>query len=338
VPGAGIVSYGLYVPRPVEDASTIAHRFHIPVDVVIRKQGIRRKHIAPPNVMPSHMGLRASRVALARAKELGIDRSDIGLVVFCGSMWKDYHIWLLSTYLQDRLGIPECFAFDMSAMCAGMVFGLATAKSFLAGQPDLRAILLIGASKESCILRPSDVTSRWMNNFADAGVAVVVARDVSKNLILGSDFLSDGSLSMSPVEKGGGARYPAYAAYARAGQVFAENLVPEKKFRTRMDAVSLPNFVRVIHRSMAKSGLSPDDIRMVFINHMKRSFHQAILKGIGIPEERSLYLEEYGHSQSADQILELDLAVSSGRLTEGPVVMAAAGSGFVWGSTVVRWG
>lgn len=334
----GIASYGLYVPRTTVDAATIARRFHLPLEVVRDKQGLHRKHVSRPGEMPSEMGRRAARTALERAHGQGIDRKDIGLVIYCGSQWKDYHIWLMSTYLQDRLGIPECFAFDLSAMCAGVVFGLSAAKSFLVADPDLRAVLLIGASKESYIVRPTDATSRWMDNFADAGVGVVVARDFGRNLVLGSDFLSDGSLSLAPVQRGGGARHPAYLPYIRARQVFAENLLPEAVFRRRMDAVSLPNFSRVIERSIERSGLTPADIRMVFLNHMKRSFSRAILEKVGIPEERAYYLEEYGHSQSADQILALDRSLTSGRFSEGPTVMAAAGSGYVWGSTVVRWG
>jgi 3-oxoacyl-[acyl-carrier-protein] synthase III len=338
VPGVGIAAYGLYVPRGTVEAKTIARRFHLPEEVVRVKQGFSRKHISRPREMPSEMGQRAARQALERAHDQGVDRKDIGLVIYCGSQWKDYHIWLMSTYLQDRLGIPDCFAFDLSAMCAGVVFGLSAAKSFLVADPELRAVLLVGASKESYIVSPRDPTSRWMDNFADAGVGVVVARDFPRNHVLGSDFLSDGSLSLAPVERGGGARHPAYPAYVRARQVFAENLVPEAFFRKRMDEVSLPNFARVIRRSIARSGLTERDVRMVFLNHMKRSFHHAILAEVGIPEERAYYLEQYGHSQSADQILALDLALHEGRFTEGPTVMAAAGSGYVWGSTVVRWG
>jgi len=335
---AGVVSYGLYVPRTTISAAAVARRFHLPLEVVREKQGFTKKHVSAPNVMPSDMARRAGRVALERARANGVDRTDIGLVVWCGSQWKDYHVWLASTFLQDRLGIPECFAFDVSAMCAGCVFGLYAAKSFLLADPNLRAVLLLGASKESYMVSPVAPMSQWMDNFADAGFAVVVAKDYRKNTILGSDFLSDGSLSRAPVEAGGGARHPVYPAYEREGQVFAETLLDERYFRRRMEQVSLPNFLRVIKSSIARSGLAASDVRLLIINHMKRSFHHAIVDGVGVPPERALYLEEYGHSQSADQMMALDLALSSHRFTKGPVVMAAAGSGYVWGSTVLRWG
>ena len=334
----GVVSYGLYVPRTTMSAAAVARRFRLPLTVVVEKQGFSQKHVSAPNVMPSDMARRAGRVALERARANGIDRADIGLVIWCGSQWKDYHVWLASTFLQDRLGIPDCFAFDVSAMCAGNVFGFYAAKNFLLADPHLRAVLLLGASKESYMVSPNAPMSQWMDNFADAGFAAVVARDYPKNQILGSAFLSDGSLSRAPVEAGGGARHPVYPAYEREGQVFAETLLPERFFRRRMEKVSLPNFLRVIRTSIERSGLTPSDVRLLIINHMKRSFHDAIVEGVGVPPERAFYLERYGHSQSADQLMALDIVLASHRFAEGPVVMAAAGSGYVWGSTVLRWG
>lgn len=306
--------------------------------MVTAKQGLLEKHVSGPREMPGEMAARAGRAALARAKDRGVDREDIGLVAYVGSQWKDYHVWLMSAYLQDRLAIPRAFAFDASAMCAGVVFGLALAKNFLGSDPDLRAVLLLGASKESYLVRASDPSSLWMDNFADAGVAVVVGRDRRENLVLGSDFLADGSLSLATLQRGGGARQPAYPAYVRSRQVYLEGLMSKEEFRRRMDAVSLGNFTDVIRRSIRKSALSAKDIRMLFLNHMKRSFHQAVCEAVGVPPERSWYLERFGHSQSADQILALDQALQAGKLDRGPVVMAAAGTGYVWGSTVVRWG
>ena len=77
---------------------------------------------------------------------------------------------------------------------------------------------------------------------------------------------------------------------------------------------------------------------MLVQNHMKSSINHAIDEGEGYPPDRAIKLDQFGHSQSADQILALDLARKDRRFRKGPVIMAAAGSGYVWGSTVVRWG
>jgi 3-oxoacyl-[acyl-carrier-protein] synthase III len=328
----------LHLPRRWVSAKTIAHQFHIPESVVVEKQGFLGKRVSAPAEMPSAMALSAARSAVAKARTQGIDPADIGLVAWCGSQWKDYHVWLASAYLQDRLHLPKAFAFDLSAMCSGSVFGLSLAKRFLVADDDLRAVLLVGASKESYVVRPSDPRSRWMDNFADGGWAVVVARDRSKHRILGSDFLSDGSISLMTAEKYGGARFPASAAYARAGRVYLQGLMDEAKFRRIIDRVSLGNFESVIRRSIEKSGLRPDDVQLLILNHMKRSFQRTVLERVGVDAARSFYLEEFGHTQSADQFLALDQALRRHQFSTGPVVLAAAGAGYVWGSTVVRWG
>jgi 3-oxoacyl-[acyl-carrier-protein] synthase III len=333
-----VVAYGLHLPRRRVSSREIARQFRIPEEVVREKQGIRSKRVSAPREMPSAMALSAARSAVAKARENGIDPADIGLVVWCGSQWKDYHVWLASAFLQDRLRLPKAFAFDLSSMCTGSVFGLSLARKFLSADQDLRAVLLVGASKESNLVRASDPRSRWMDNFADGGFATVVARDQSKNLILGSDFLSDGSLALGVLEKNGGARFPGSAAYAHAGRAYLESLMDDDKFRRRIERVSLGNFEMVIRRSIEKSGLRPEEVRLVLLNHMKRSFHRAVLERVGGDVTRSVYLEEFGHTQSADQFLALDQALQRGQFTAGPVVMAAAGAGYVWGSTVVSWG
>ncbi|MGA8604897.1 MAG: 3-oxoacyl-ACP synthase [Thermoplasmata archaeon] len=334
----GVVSYGLYLPRRWVSARTIARQFHIPESVVVQKQGFHGKRVSARAEMPSAMALSAARSALSKARRQGIDPADIGLVAWCGSQWKDYHVWLASAYLQDRLHLPKAFAFDLSAMCAGSVFGLSLAKRFLVADGDLRAVLLVGASKESYLVRPSDSQGRWMDNFADGGWAVVVARDHPKNRILSSEFLSDGSIALMAAERNGGARFPTSDAYSRAGRAYLEGLMDEAKFRRIIERVSGRNFETVIRRSIEKSGLGPADVRLLLLNHMKRSFHTTVLAHVGVDPARSFYLEDFGHTQSADQFLALDQALRRGQFSSGPVVMAAAGAGYVWGSTVVQWG
>jgi 3-oxoacyl-[acyl-carrier-protein] synthase-3 len=336
--GPGIVSYGLYIPRRIQTARSIARQFGVPETVVVAKQGLRQKHVSRAREWPSEMARRAAILALRRAERRGIRRRDIGLVAYVGSQWKDYHVWLLSAHLQDALGLDRAFAFDLSSMCTGIVFGLRLARDVLRADSELRAVLLVGASKESYLVRASDPSSLWMDNFADAGVAVVVARDQARNLILGSAFHSDGSLALATLQRGGGARHPLYQPYWDEGQVFLEGLIPRSRFRQRMDEISLKNFARVIRRSLQASGVHPSEVRLLALNHMKRSFHDSVVRASGILPQRSYYLERYGHSQSADPLVAVDRALASGLLDRGPVVLAAAGTGYVWGSLVVRWG
>ena len=334
----GIVSYGLYIPKTVQTAEDISAMYHIPLDVVREKQGLIIKHVSSRDEMPSDMAIRAARNALKKASREGMKKEDIGMILYVGSQWKDYHVWLMSTYIQDALGIGKAFSVDVSSMCTGMVFGLYLAKKILSSDRDIKAILLVGASKESYIVDPEDRSTNWMDNFADAGVAAVVARDWDKNVVLDSDFMSDGSLSFSVLQRGGGAKEPCYSGYCKKGVVYLEGLMDKEEMKSILNEKSVVNFKRVIERSIKKSGLDTSDLSKIFLNHMKPSFHHQILKSLRIVEGRSLYLDRFGHSQSADQFIALDQAIENEKFSGGYVVFAAAGTGYVWGSTVIRWG
>jgi 3-oxoacyl-[acyl-carrier-protein] synthase-3 len=107
----------------------------------------------------------------------------------------------------------------------------------------------------------------------------------------------------------------------------------------RLAAVSLPNFIRVIEEAVAQSGASMHDIRFLGITHMKRSFYHEILAAIGLTTEQSVYLDHYGHVQSVDQVLALELGLAQGKIHDGDlIVLVGAGTGYTWSAVAVRWG
>ncbi len=334
----GIISYGIYIPKKIVTYKEISRNFNIPEDVVVKKQGLKMKHVSDESEMPSDMAFYAAKEAIEKAEMVGLNKADIGYIIYVGSQWKDFNVWLLSTYLQDKLGLKQAYSFDLSAMCAGMVTGLYLAKSILLSDDNAKAVLLVGASKESYIVNTNDPNTSWMDDFADAGVAAVIAKDTTKNIILKSDFMSEGSLSYGALIITGGAKVPFYQKYCVDKKVYLESLIPKEEFKRKMENISLKNFKNVIENSIHKSGLKNEDIKMIFINHMKPSFHIELLKSLNMPPSKSIYLDEYGHSQSADQFIALDIALKKGLFKEGYIVFAAAGTGYVWSSTVIRWG
>lgn len=334
----GIVSYGIYIPERVVKAKDISKIFNIPENVVIEKQGLKEKHVSSEEEMPSDMALKAARIAIDKAMKSGIDKNEIGAILYIGSQWKDYNVWLMSTYLQENLGLSRAYSLDISAMCAGMVTGLYIAKSILLSDENMRAILLVGASKESYIVNPENQKTTWMDDFADAGVAAVVSKNFDKNQILNSDFLTDGSLWAGTLLITGGAKVLYDEKYCVSKRPYLESLLSKEEFKQKMENVSLKNFKNVILNAISKSGLKTDDISMVFVNHMKPSFHSELLKSIGLKAENSIYLDKFGHSQSADQFIALDIALKEKIFEKGNIVFAAAGTGYVWSATVIRWG
>ena len=101
----------------------------------------------------------------------------------------------------------------------------------------------------------------------------------------------------------------------------------------------MPNWYHCIDEACRKAGLTRADIDYLDVLHMKRSGHYAMLKELGLNEDQSIYLEDYGHVGQIDQILSLELALKQGKVKDGSVVcMIAAGIGYAWAANIIRWG
>jgi len=86
-------------------------------------------------------------------------------------------------------------------------------------------------------------------------------------------------------------------------------------------------------------GLTRADIDYLAILHIKRSGHDAMLHELGLSQDQSIYLDDYGHLGQIDQLLSLELALKSGKVTDGSIIcMLSAGIGYVWAANIIRWG
>ena len=101
----------------------------------------------------------------------------------------------------------------------------------------------------------------------------------------------------------------------------------------------MENFLKVMRTAVEKSGYKLDDVAFLGITHMKRSFYNELVAAIGLTPEQSVYLEDYGHVQSVDQVLTLELGLAQGKIKSGDLVLlTGAGTGYTWSSIAVRWG
>jgi 3-oxoacyl-[acyl-carrier-protein] synthase-3 len=109
--------------------------------------------------------------------------------------------------------------------------------------------------------------------------------------------------------------------------------------KERLDEVSLPNFVRAAEGAFARSGAALGDVDYLCGIHMKRSMHDALVTALGVDPDRAAYLDDAGHMSGVDPLLALDRAGEAGQLADGDLVLLlAAGTGYTWAASVVRWG
>ncbi|HWR10667.1 MAG TPA: 3-oxoacyl-ACP synthase [Rectinemataceae bacterium] len=330
----GIAGIGVFLPDTYTTAADLAQASGVPEDVIARKFGINRKPVAGPDNRTSDMGYKAALEALGDA---GVEARELDLVIWCGAQHKDYPCWLAGLNVANRLGASRAWSFDMEAMCGSMMAALDVAKSLMLARDDLKTVLLVSGYRNNDLIDLSYPPTRFMMDIGSGGSACVLVKDLGKNAILSSAFRGDGSLSeMCVVPVLGSKAWPPKPEDA-ARPFF---VVPdEAAFKAKLGEVTMPNFYGVIRDALAKSGLDQADIDYLAILHFKRSAHEAVLAELGLEAGQSTYLEDYGHIGQNDQLLSMKLGLEFGKIKEGAnIVLVGAGLGFVWASTIVRWG
>ncbi len=328
----GITGIGTYFPQQIETAADLVERTGIPEAILREKMGIRQRHVAGEADSVTTMATRAAEQAMAEA---GVSPAQIRLVISHGSEHKDHLVWNAAAKIQHNLGADNAYAFEMYALCAGAPIALNMARGMMLADPALDTVLLAAGSRENELINLQNQRSRFMFNFGAGGGALLLQRGVDRNVILGASATTDGSLSESVVLT----RAAVGEGEAVIGDLHGRLDVTNPDYMAQRLENSLDNFVRVIREAVEKSGAGLADVRFLGITHMKRSFYLQILEAVGLTPEQSVYLEDYGHIQSVDQALALQLGLAQGKIRPGDlVVLAGAGTGYTWSAVALRWG
>lgn len=324
----GLSKAAVYLPGSFEEASEIAQKSGIPLDVVKNKMGIVRKCRAPKTLHPSEMAIRAAKSVLKDVDPLSID-----MIIWTGSEYKDYNVWSAGIFVQRELGLTNAFAFDIAARCSTNVVGLKVAKAMMESDPSLKKVLLCGGHRTGDLVNYQDPNARFLYNLSDGGSAMLLEKNGS-NPILGSEVITDGAFSLDVIIPGGGTKNT-----TRDGVKYEDTFlqVPDViGMRDRLAEKSIQNFLKVIRGAAQKSLDKPIDYLALL--HMKRSAHDEILEQLELKQEQSYYMDNYGHFGAPDQVLSLGLAERKGLVKAGDhVVLASAGIGYTWSALSLKW-
>jgi 3-oxoacyl-[acyl-carrier-protein] synthase-3 len=272
------------------------------------------------------------RAAERLLAESGFDPEELDVVMYFGSMWKDWAMWQAAPWIAHRLGASNAYAVEYDNVSCGTPVALRVARDMLLAEDDLRSILVVAACRESYLLDYGNDRSRFMFNFGDGAVAGLLVKDGGRNEVLGSHGITDGSLSLQVKVASGGSVSP------NGGYRFLDVDDPAE-MKDVLDRVSLRNFVAAAEGAVSRSGASLADVGYLCGIHMKPSMHRALLAELGIDEARASYLDDTGHMSGVDPLLGLDRAARAGDLRDGELVLLlAAGTGYTWAATAVRWG
>lgn len=338
VENIGVIGIGTYIPSTFMDAKQISEATggKWSEEAVRTKLGINKKPIPGENDGTQEMGAIAAKRAIENA---GIDPKEIDVILCIGEEWKEYPLTTSALYIQNYVGAVNAWGIDVQNRCCTTVAAIKMAKDMLVADDEIDTVLIAGGYRNGDFVDYTDNDMSMMYNLGAGGGAILIKKGVTKNLVLGVHLISDGSLCRDAGVEIGGIAKPMTPENVAEGYKSLRLMNPGP-MKDRLNEVSMPNWYKCIDEALRKSGeMTREDIDYLAILHFKKSMHLAMLKDLGLREEQSIYLEDYGHIGQIDQILSLELALKEGKVKDDSVVMMiSAGIGYVWAAGVIKWG
>ena len=289
---------------------------------IVERTGIRFRHIAGPDETTATLAADACKAALAAA---GVTAQDVDLIVLATAT-PDQTFPASATKVQAMLGVDDCVAFDVAAVCSGFLYAVQVADSMLRVGAHRRA-LVIGAETFSRILDWEDRATCVL--FGDgAGAVVLEAQEAAGEEargILATRLHSDGRYNDLLYVDGGP---------STTGTVGKLRMKGREVFRH-----AVTNLAAVLTESLGLAGLTADDVDWVVPHQANARILDATARKLGLPPEKVVVtVDRHANTSAASVPLALDAAVRDGRVREGQiVVLEAMGGGFTWGAAVVRF-
>jgi 3-oxoacyl-[acyl-carrier-protein] synthase-3 len=331
----GIVSCGMYLPEPVITATEIAQQSGLPEWVVREKLGIQEKRMAGPEDHPNRMAVWAAEDCLAKCDILP---EEIDVVLCTTEEWREYFLWTTGIDLAYEIGAINAWGIDIHMRCATTVAALKMAKSLMMADPDIDTILIAGGYRIGDLIDLENLRTTFLFNIAAGAGAMLLRRNWPRNHVLGSHLITDGSMSKHVIVPASGTvQFPTDEAVAEG--LFAFDLVEPEAMKSRLNEVSMDNWMRCIDEALRKSGYTRDDVDFLNLVLIKPSAYRDMLQRLGLTEDQGVYNDHYGHIGEQDSIINIIEGLKQDRLNDGDVMMiVGAGIGYVWGASCVRWG
>ncbi len=319
---ARILGTGSYLPARVLTNAELERMVETTDQWIVERTGIRERHLAADDETSSTMGLEAARRALSAA---GVDAQQIDLIIVATTT-PDLVFPATACLIQERLGIRECPAFDVQAVCTGFVYALTIAEKFIR-TGSARCALVIGSETLSRIIDWKDRSTCVL--FGDGAGAVVLGRSEEPGII-STHLHADGQhKDLLCVPTGIGTSHRQDAAlrpYVRmeGSEVFK---------------VAVTTLGRIVDETLAANRMQQSDITWLVPHQANIRIIAATAKKLALPMERVVVtVDRHGNTSAASIPLAFDEAVRDGRIRRGDtVLMEAFGGGFTWGSVLLRY-
>jgi 3-oxoacyl-[acyl-carrier-protein] synthase-3 len=326
-PRSRILGTGAYTPERVLTNADLEKLVDTSDEWIRERTGIRERRIAADGETTSDMAAAAARRALEMAN---LTAADLDMIIV-GTISGDLPMPACAVFVQKKIGAGPIPSFDVSAACAGFLYGLSIADQFIRSGA-MKRVLVVGVELLSRILNWNDRTTCVL--FGDgAGAVVLGPAEGDGRGVLSTRLYTDSTLAESLCIPAGGSKEP----LTPEGLASSRN----KVFMVGGDIfkVAVKNLTAASRSALTDAGLQSSAVRWVVPHQANLRIISQVAQRLDIPLERFvLNIDRYGNTSSASIPLALDEGVRSGRIQPNDIVlMCALGAGISWGSALVRF-
>jgi 3-oxoacyl-[acyl-carrier-protein] synthase-3 len=323
-----IASLATYVPPRVLTNADLEKMLDTSDEWIVQRVGIRERHIAAPGVATSDLGKEAALTAITRA---GLTPDDIDVIVV-GTVTPDMMFPSTACLIQQKIGAPHAWGFDLSAACSAFTYSLTTASQLVATGA-YEHVLVVGADVMSSILDDTDRSTCGL--FGDgAGAVIVSPAGDGQGAILDFEHEIDGSGGPALCMPAGGSLRPP-----------SHETVDQRLHYVKQDGRAVFKFAvrkteEIARRVLERNNLKTNDLDLFVSHQANRRIIAAAAENLELdPDKVVINIERFGNTTAATIPLALNDAVCSGRLKKGDLVLlASVGAGFTVGAVLLRWG
>ncbi|PEY36345.1 3-oxoacyl-ACP synthase [Bacillus cereus] len=306
----GILGIGRYVPEKVVTNQDLEKIMDTSDEWIRTRTGIAERRIADDTIDTSYMAVEAAKKAL---EDAGISGEQIDLILVA-TVTPDQSFPAVACVIQEQIGAKHAAAMDLSAACAGFMYGMITAQQFIQ-TGTYKNVLVVGSDKLSKIVDWNDRNTAVL--FGDGAGAVVMGAVSEGKGVLSFELGADGS--------GGKHLYQDEYVMMNGREVF--------KFAVRQLGDSC---LRVIE----KAGLTKEDVDFLVPHQANIRIMESARERLDLPQEKmSTTIEKFGNTSASSIPIAIVEELQNGRIQDGDlIILVGFGGGLTWGAVALRWG
>ena len=326
--GARIIGTGSSVPTTCLTNTDLEKRVDTNHDWIVTRTGIHQRHVMTEGEDILDLMYAASTQALESS---GIKAADLQAIVVA-TVSGNYAFPSTACLLQARLGLDNIPAFDVNAACAGFVYGMSVAHSYIKSG-DYDRILLVGADNLSTMVNWEDRSTCVL--FGDGAGAIVLDTQNAR---------SDERGVLSTVVESSGALWELLYVRSDHRQTVDQEGSHPKDWGIQMKGpelfkVAVRALSDVTRKALEKAGLSPTDVTLMVPHQANLRIIKAVADRLGLDMDQVYCnVQNYGNTSAASIPIALDEAVRAGRVKQDDIIaLCGCGGGLTWGTSIVRW-